>query len=105
MVAILILHRAVSQLFPECTDCHAPSDISGEKIMTIDAIYVESSSRHRTMGARLHHGWLACRAWYIKRRTRRALAEMTEGQLHDIGITRSQARREIQKSFYWDLNA
>jgi uncharacterized protein YjiS (DUF1127 family) len=42
------------------------------------------------------------RTWRLKRRTRQALIEMTEDQLRDIGITRSEAQREIGKSFYWD---
>ena len=46
--------------------------------------------------------WLACRAWRMKRRTRRSLLDLTEEQLRDIGISRSEARREVGKSFYWD---
>ena len=49
--------------------------------------------------------WRACRAWHIRRRTRYSLLEMTDDQLQDIGISRSEARREIGKSFYWDANA
>jgi uncharacterized protein YjiS (DUF1127 family) len=37
-----------------------------------------------------------------KREGRRALRELTDVQLHDIGITRAEARREISKSFFWD---
>ena len=70
--------------------------------MTIDAIFVEGGSGSRSIRARLNDGWLACRAWHIKRQTRRALADMTDGQLCDIGISRGEARREIGKSFYWD---
>ena len=72
--------------------------------MAIDTIFVASDvgSRRRSLGSALYRAWLACRAWHVKRRTRHALVEMTEDQLCDIGITRSEARREVGKSFYWD---
>jgi uncharacterized protein YjiS (DUF1127 family) len=38
----------------------------------------------------------------MKRRTRYALLELTDTQLEDIGISRSEARREVAKSFYWN---
>ncbi|WP_247220323.1 DUF1127 domain-containing protein [Shinella oryzae] len=42
------------------------------------------------------------RIWVMKRRTRYALLDLTDSQLEDIGISRSAARREVAKSFYWD---
>lgn len=71
--------------------------------MAIDTIFVADGVRsRRSLGATLYRAWLACRAWHVRRRTRHALVEMTEDQLCDIGITRSEARREVGKSFYWD---
>jgi len=71
--------------------------------MAIDTIFVESgvklSGSPRILLARAS---LGVRAWWVKRRTRHALVEMTEEQLRDIGVSRSEARREIGKSFYWD---
>ncbi|MFS8050297.1 DUF1127 domain-containing protein [Rhizobium sp. BR 314] len=42
-------------------------------------------------------------AWshFEKRRSRRDLGELTDDQLEDIGMTRSEARSEIGKSWYW----
>ena len=37
-------------------------------------------------------------------RSRRALAALTPGQLHDIGITRAEARREARRGI-WDAPA
>ena len=74
--------------------------------MAIDTIFVDGSALHRrSLGTLFYRAALAVRAWWIKRRTRHALVEMTEEQLCDIGISRSEARREIEKSFYWDANA
>ena len=71
--------------------------------MAIDTIFVEGGVQRRySPSLLLHRAWLVVRAWWVKRRTRHALVEMTEDQLRDIGVTRSEARREIGKSFYWD---
>lgn len=71
--------------------------------MAIDTIFTQSDiARPRYIQGLLKRAWLAVRAWMLKRRTRQALIEMTEDQLRDIGITRSEAQREIGKSFYWD---
>ncbi|MCJ8052032.1 DUF1127 domain-containing protein [Shinella curvata] len=71
--------------------------------MAIDTIFVQGDIEHsRSTRGLFHRAWLAVRAWWLKRRTRQALIEMTEDQLRDIGITRSEAQREIGKSFYWD---
>jgi uncharacterized protein YjiS (DUF1127 family) len=48
------------------------------------------------------HAWRVYRAWWIKRRTRHSLLELTQEQLLDIGISRADAKREVRKSFYWD---
>lgn len=71
--------------------------------MAIDTIFVQGViKRPSSAHGMFHRAWLAVRAWWLKRRTRQALIEMTEDQLRDIGITRSEAQREIGKSFYWD---
>ncbi|MBB2751715.1 UNVERIFIED_ORG: uncharacterized protein YjiS (DUF1127 family) [Rhizobium aethiopicum] len=36
-----------------------------------------------------------------KRRSRRTLCDLTEDELHDIGLTRAQAKAEISKSWFW----
>lgn len=39
--------------------------------------------------------------WLQKRETRSTLRDLTDDQLRDIGLTRSEARTEIGKSFFW----
>ena len=71
--------------------------------MAIDTIFIEGDfKRPASIRGLLYRAWLAVRAWWVKRRTRHALVEMTEEQLRDIGVSRSEARREVGKSFYWD---
>ena len=36
-----------------------------------------------------------------KRRSRRALSELTDDELCDVGLTRAQARAETAKSWFW----
>lgn len=71
--------------------------------MAIDTIGAGADIKRRMpIRASLQRIFLACRAWRMKRRTRRSLLDLTEGQLSDIGISRGEARREVGKSFYWD---
>ncbi|HEX8047231.1 DUF1127 domain-containing protein [Rhizobium sp.] len=37
-----------------------------------------------------------------KRRTRRDLSELSDTQLLDIGVTRSEAKAEVNKSWFWE---
>jgi uncharacterized protein YjiS (DUF1127 family) len=46
--------------------------------------------------------WLGVLHWHQKRETRRSLRNLTDGELFDIGLTRSEARKEAGKSFFWD---
>lgn len=46
--------------------------------------------------------WAAIRLWHQKREGRRALRELTASGLKDIGVSQSEAAREISKSFFWD---
>ena len=49
-------------------------------------------------------GALASLSWHLeKRRSRRAIAELTRDQLEDIGITPQEASAEIGKSWFWSL--
>jgi len=48
----------------------------------------------RTILARL-------RAYLEKRETRWDLRELTDDQLRDIGMTRAEARTEVNKSWFW----
>ena len=74
--------------------------------MAIDTIHAMAVPKGGLgLRAMLFRGWRACRIWHVKRRTRYCLLEMTDDQLQDIGISRSEARREIGKSLYWDMNA
>lgn len=53
--------------------------------------------------SRLAHRFLASLAlWMEKRESRRILRYLTDGELRDIGLTRSEAKTEVSKSFFWD---
>ncbi|WP_432757160.1 DUF1127 domain-containing protein [Consotaella aegiceratis] len=40
------------------------------------------------------------RLWIARRRQRQSLADLTEDQLDDIGLTRTDVRRECRKPFW-----
>lgn len=46
--------------------------------------------------------WTSYRDWLEKREGRRILRDLTDDQLHDIGLTRREAAKEVSKSFFWD---
>lgn len=51
---------------------------------------------------RLKRIWAAILLWQQKRDGRRALRGLTATELKDIGLSRSDAAREVGKSFFWD---
>ncbi|WP_434713242.1 DUF1127 domain-containing protein [Rhizobium sp. YTUHZ045] len=51
---------------------------------------------------RLGRIWAAILLWHQKREGRRALRELTAAGLKDIGVSQSDAAREVGKSFFWD---
>lgn len=46
--------------------------------------------------------WTSYWDWLEKREGRRVLRDLTDDQLHDIGLTRREAAKEVSKSFFWD---
>lgn len=40
--------------------------------------------------------------WQQKRESRKALLNLTDAELLDIGVTPAEARKEAAKSFFWD---
>jgi len=50
--------------------------------------------------ARIVIDWIVDRS--AKRRSRSGLRDLTPDQLRDIGLTPSDVRREVAKSFFWD---
>lgn len=46
--------------------------------------------------------WRRFVLWHQKRETRRALRDLTDTELLDIGLTRTEARKEASRSFFWD---
>ncbi len=83
-----------------------------EYLVTIDTIYPDSYQREAhflatadllqpaAMPVRTGLAGLfdRLRNWSARRDSRRALLEMSEGQLSDIGITRREAREEAYRS-------
>ncbi|EJT05423.1 DUF1127 domain-containing protein [Rhizobium sp. CCGE 510] len=51
---------------------------------------------------RLGRIWAAMLLWHQKREGRRALRNLTASELKDIGVSQSDAAREVGKSFFWD---
>ncbi|NYJ09265.1 uncharacterized protein YjiS (DUF1127 family) [Rhizobium leguminosarum] len=51
---------------------------------------------------RLGRVWAAVLLWHQKREGRRALRNLTASELKDIGVSQSDAAREVGKSFFWD---
>jgi uncharacterized protein YjiS (DUF1127 family) len=49
----------------------------------------------------VHHLWASLALWMQKRESRWTLRDLTDDQLCDIGLTRSEARIEVSKSFFW----
>ncbi|NKJ05783.1 MULTISPECIES: DUF1127 domain-containing protein [Rhizobium] len=49
-----------------------------------------------------HRLWTSFLLWMQKRESRCVLRELTDDQLRDVGLTRSEARTEVSKSFFWD---
>lgn len=74
--------------------------------MAIDTIFAPAAPKGgASLKAITLRGWRTLRAWSVLRQTRRSLLDLTDEQLLDIGISRGEARREVSKSFYWDVNA
>jgi len=46
--------------------------------------------------------WTSYWDWLEKREGRRVLRDLTDDQLHDIGLTRREVVKEVNKSFFWD---
>lgn len=44
----------------------------------------------------------AISVWMWKRESRHILRHLTDDELSDVGITRSEAMAEVSKSFFWD---
>ncbi|OCJ12577.1 hypothetical protein A6U86_06040 [Rhizobium sp. AC27/96] len=49
-----------------------------------------------------HRLWTSFLLWMQKRESRRVLRDLTNDELSDVGLTRSEARTEVSKSFFWD---
>ena len=52
--------------------------------------------------ALVQSAWGRLSLWHRKRAGRRALRDLTDDELLDIGVTRAEARKEAGKSFFWD---
>lgn len=111
--------RAQSKRSPACRpDENGPSatdpfnnNVAGEREMQtsrshvrpyVDAACAACALRHprRSTGGTLHVWAGAIRTWLQRGPQRRALAELDDRLLRDIGVTRSQARREAAKPFW-----
>ncbi len=71
-------------------------------IVSIDSPHAIVLPRQAPAKTWLGRLWAACCLWQQKREGRRALRGLTADQLKDIGLSRSDAAREVSKSFFWD---
>lgn len=71
-------------------------------IVSIDSPHEIVLPKHAPATTRLRRLWVAILIWHQKREGRRALRNMTPDQLKDIGLSHSDAAREVSKSFFWD---
>ncbi|WP_190235262.1 DUF1127 domain-containing protein [Allorhizobium terrae] len=76
-------------------------------MVTIDTIECDSESEHVKLTPTRVHGRFARKGifgavvmWWMKRSTRANLADLDDALLKDIGVTRAEARQELQKSIY-----
>ncbi|WP_416066319.1 DUF1127 domain-containing protein [Rhizobium sp. ZK1] len=71
-------------------------------IVSIDGRHEIIMPRQAPAATRLGRLWAAFLLWQQKRASRRSLRELTADQLKDIGLSQSDAAREVGKSFFWD---
>jgi uncharacterized protein YjiS (DUF1127 family) len=74
--------------------------------MTIDISHSSNGAHSAVATSRRISRWgrvaMAAIAIYLeKHRSRRALSELADHQLLDIGVTRAQADTEVSKSCFW----
>ncbi|MEK1899691.1 DUF1127 domain-containing protein [Rhizobium sp. 768_B6_N1_8] len=71
-------------------------------IVSIDSPHEIVLPRQAPATTRLGRLWAVFVLWQQKREGRLALRGLTADQLKDIGLSRSDAAREVSKSFFWD---
>ncbi|GAA3094805.1 hypothetical protein GCM10010520_45790 [Rhizobium viscosum] len=71
-------------------------------IVSIDSPHEIVLPRRAPATGQLGLLWAAFLLWQQKREGRLALRGLTADQLKDIGLSRSDAAREVSKSFFWD---
>lgn len=71
-------------------------------IVSIDSPHEIVLPRQAPATTRLGLLWAAFLLWQQKREGRLALRGLSADQLKDIGLSRSDAAREVSKSFFWD---
>ena len=71
-------------------------------IVSIDSPHEIVLPRQAPATTRLGLLWAAFLLWQQKREGRQTLRGLTADQLKDIGLSQSDAAREISKSFFWD---
>ncbi|MBB3440645.1 DUF1127 domain-containing protein [Rhizobium sp. BK379] len=71
-------------------------------IVSIDSPHEIVLPRQTPATTQLGRLWASLLLWRQKREGRRALRGLTADQLKDIGLSHSDAAREVSKSFFWD---
>lgn len=86
---------ADSARYVDTIDTIYPDGYARETLFRSAGDMLTPSARPRRWLARL---WQGLSHWRMKRAGRLALHDLTEDQLRDIGLTRIDAEREVQKS-------
>jgi len=71
-------------------------------IVSTDGPHEIIMPRQAPAATRLGRLWATVLLWQQKREGRRSLRGLTADQLKDIGLSQSDAAREVGKSFFWD---
>jgi len=71
-------------------------------IVSTDSPHEIVMPRQAPATTRLRRLWTAFLLWHQKREGRRALRGLTADQLKDVGMSQSDAAREVGKSFFCD---
>jgi uncharacterized protein YjiS (DUF1127 family) len=103
ILIVIISAKIVSIFLPISSEIGANCLDVVMVMVTIDTIEFEPNAQDAQAPERGSAGFGIFRTlsqWWMKRSTRACLADLDEALLKDIGITRHDARKELQKSIY-----
>jgi uncharacterized protein YjiS (DUF1127 family) len=100
ILIVIISAKIVSIFLPISSEIGANCLDVVMVMVTIDTIEFEPNAQAPERGSAGFGIFRTLSQWWMKRSTRACLADLDEALLKDIGITRHDARKELQKSIY-----